>query len=150
MAETPKKATGSGTKASISTDGSTFKNFASITRIGPPNMSRGTVEVTDLNSFENNDQMKEFLPDFIEAEEMSIEGFHKTTDEGRELAETAFYNASEVTVKIVLPAAIGKTMTVVGHITAYRPVGDISSDSGIAFSMSIKPNKKPALSASAS
>ena len=149
MADTPKKATGSGTKASISTDGSTFKNFASITRVGPPNMSRGQVDVTDLNSFENNDQMKEFLPDFIEADEMSIEGFHKTGDEGREAAETAFYNATEVTVKIILPAAIGKTMTVVGHITAYRPVGDIGSDAGIAFSMSIKPSKKPALAASA-
>lgn len=145
MADTPKKATGSGTKASISTDGTTFKNFASITKIGPPNMSRGTVDVTDLNSFENNDQMKEFLPDFIEAEDVSIEGFHKTTDEGREAAEAAFYNASVVTLKIILPAAIGKTMTVVGYITAYRPIGDIGSDAGLAFSMSIKPIKKPTM-----
>ena len=149
MAITPEKATGSGTKASISTDGQTFKQFASITKLGPPNMSRGTVDVTDLNSFEDNDQMKEFLPDFIEADEMSIEGYHKKTDVGREAAEDAFYNATVVTVKIELPAAIGKTMTVEGYIVGYRPIGDIGSDAGLAFSMSIKPIKKPVMAASA-
>ena len=142
---TPGKATGSGAKASISTDGQTFKDFASITKIGPPNMSRGTVDVTDMNSFENNNQMKEFLPDFIEAEEMSLEGFVKKTDEGRDAAETAFYAGTLVHIKITLPNAIGKTMTVVGYIVSYRPIGDISTDAGIAFSMGIKPVQKPAL-----
>ena len=145
---TPEKATGSGTKASISTDGTTYKDFASITKIGPPSMTRGTVDVTDLNSYENNDQMKEFLTDFIEAEEMTIEGFAKKTDEGRDAAETAFYSGTIVHIKIVLPAAIGKTMTVKGLLTSYRPIGDISSDAGIAFSMGIKPVAKPTLTAS--
>jgi len=140
---TPGKATGSGCKASISTDGSTYKDFASITKLGPPNMSRGTVDVTDMNSYETNDQMKEFLPDFIEAEEMAIEGFVKKTDEGRNAAETAFYAGTLVQIKIVLPAAIGKTMTVKGYIVGYRPIGDISTDAGIAFSMSVKPIAKP-------
>ena len=58
-----------------STDGQTYKQFASVTKLGPPNMSRGTVDVTDMNSFETNNQMKEYLTDFIEAEEMSIEGY---------------------------------------------------------------------------
>lgn len=147
MADTPKKATGSGTKASISTDGQSYKQFASVTKLGPPNMSRGTVDVTDMNSFENNDQMKEYLTDFIEAEEMTIEGYVKSTDEGREIAETAFYAGTEVYIKIDLPAAIGKSMVVVGLMTAYRPIGDISADAGIAYSMSIKPNKKPTLTA---
>lgn len=147
MAENPKKATGSGTKASISTDGQTYKQFASVTKLGPPNMSRGTVDVTDMNSFENNDQMKEFLTDFIEAEDMSIEGYVKSTDEGREMAETAFYAGTEVYIKIGLPAAIGKSMVVKGLMTAYRPIGDISTDAGIAYSMSIKPVAKPALTA---
>lgn len=146
---TPQKATGSGTKASISTDGTTYKEFASITKIGPPNMSRGTVDVTDMNTYENNDQMKEFLTDFIEADEMAIEGFAKTTDEGRDAAEAAFYSGSIVYIKIVLPAAIGKTMIVKGLMTSYRPIGDISSDAGIAFSMGIKPVAKPTLTASA-
>lgn len=142
---TPTKATGSGTKASISTDGQTYKDFASVTKLGPPNMSRGTVDVTDMNSYENNDQMKEFLPDFIEAEEVSIEGYVKKTDDGRAAAETAFYGGTIVYIKITLPAAIGKTMTIKGYITAYRPIGDISTDAGIAFSMSLKPIAKPEL-----
>lgn len=147
--KTPEKATGSGTKASISTDGQTYKEFASITKLGPPSMSRGTVDVTDMNSYENNDQMKEFLTDFIEADEMSIEGFAKKTDEGRDAAESAFYAGSIVHIKIVLPAAIGKTMIVKGLITSYRPIGDISSNAGIAFSMGIKPVAKPTMEATA-
>lgn len=146
---TPNKATGSGTKASISTDGTTYKEFASITKIGPPNMSRGTVDVTDMNTYENNDQMKEFLTDFIEADEMTIEGFAKKTDEGRDAAEAAFYAGDIVYIKIVLPAAIGKAMIIKGLMTSYRPIGDISSDAGIAFSMGIKPVAKPTLEASA-
>ena len=145
---TPGKATGSGCKASISTDGTTYKNFASITKLGPPNMSRGTVDVTDMNSYENNDQMKEFLPDFIEAEEMSIEGYVKNNDEGRDAAEAAFYGGTLVFIKITLPKVIGKTMTVKGYIVGYRPIGDISTDAGIAFTMSIKPIAKPALAES--
>lgn len=148
MADTPKKSTGSGTKASISTDGGTsYKDFASITKISPPGMTRGTVDVTDLNSYENNDQMKEFLTDFIEGEDMSIEGYVKSTDEGRDAAETAFYAGTAVFIKIILPAAIGKTMTVNGVITSYKPIGDIDSSTGIAFSMSLKPTAKPTLAA---
>lgn len=146
---TPGKATGSGAKAAISTDGTTYKDFASITKLGPPNMSRGTVDVTDMNSYETNSQMKEFLPDFIEAEEMSIEGYVKQTDEGRDAAESAFYAGTLVYIKITLPAAIGKTMTVKGYIVGYRPIGDISTDAGIAFSMSVKPVEKPTLAATA-
>lgn len=147
--ENPKKATGSGTKASISIDGQTYKKFASVTKLGPPNMSRGTVDVTDMNSFEDNDQMKEYLTDFIEAEEMSIEGYVKNEDEGRTVAEEAFYAGTKVYIKIDLPAAIGKSMVVTGLMTSYRPIGDISTDAGIAYSMSIKPNAKPTLTATA-
>lgn len=150
MAVTPKKSTGSGTTASICVDGgSEYKEFASITNLGPPNMTRGTVDVTDMNSYSNNDQMKEFLTDFIEADEMSIEGFVIGTDEGRDAAETAFYSGAEVSIKIVLPTAIGKTMIITGLLTAYRPIGDINTSDGIAFSMSIKPTKKPEISATA-
>lgn len=141
------KATGSGVKASISTDGSTFKEFASITKLSPPSLSRGTVDVSDMNSFENNDQMKEFLPDFIESEEMTIEGFVKKSDEGRDLVEDAFYSGKETTIKIVFPAALGKTMIIKGLLTSYRPIGDISTDAGIAFSLGLKPAVKPTLAA---
>lgn len=150
MSENLKKSTGSGTTAEISTDGgTTYKKFASVTKLSPPNMSRATVEVTDMNSFETNDQMKEFLTDFIEADEMSVEGYVLTADDGRDAAETAFYSGAEVKIKIVLPKAIGKTMTVTGLITAYQPIGDISTSDGLAFSMSIKPTKKPELAVTA-
>ena len=142
---TPKKATGSGAKALISLDDSSYKEFASVSKLGPPNMTRGTIDVTDMNSYENNNQMKEFLTDFIEAEEMTIEGYVVGDDEGRTAAETAFYSGEEVYIKIQLPEAIGKTMKVTGMMTAYRPIGDISTDAGIAYSFSIKPTSKPTL-----
>lgn len=143
-----KKATGSGTSASISTDGGTsFKTIGSLTKASPPNMTRGTVDVTDLNSYENNNQLKEFLTDFIEAEELGIEGFVLSTDEGVSAMDTAFYAGTDVQLKIVLPSALGKTMLVKGLLTAYKPIGDITSDSGISYSASIKPTSKPTLSA---
>lgn len=142
-----KKATGSGTTASISTDGTEYKVFASITGLGPPSMSRGTVDVTDMNSYANNDQFKEYLGDFIEGDEMSIEGFFISEDEGRTAAESAFYSGDPVYIKIALPAAIGKTMTVVGIVTTYRPIGDIDTSNGIKFNLAIKPTKKPTLAA---
>lgn len=147
MAEaTIKKATGSGTVANISNDGTAFKKLASVTKISPPNMTRGTVDVTDLNSFGDNDQMKEYLTDFIEAEDMTIEGFVKDGDEGLPVAENLFYSGKTAYIQIVLPEAIGKTMLVTGLLTGYKPIGDISSDAGIAYSFTVKPNKKPTLS----
>ena len=140
-----KKATGSGTTAAISTDGSTYKDFASITNLSMPNMTRGTVDVTDMNSYGNNDQMKEFLGDFIEADDMTIEGFHINGDEGREAAETAFYSGGLVYIKVVLPSALGKTAIITGIMTAYKPIGDIDTSNGIKFSMSIKPTEKPSI-----
>lgn len=142
----PNKATGSGTTASISTDGgTTYKLFASITSLAPPSMSRSTVDVTDMNSYQNNDQMKEYLTDFIEADEMSVEGFVIKDDAGRNAAEDAFYSAGEVKIKVVLPDAIGKTMVVTGLMTTYQPIGDISTSDGIAFKLAVKPTKKPEL-----
>lgn len=144
---TPSKATGSGTKAFISTDGTAFQEFASVTKLGGPSMSRGTVDVTDMNSFTNNNQFKEFLNDFIEADEIPIEGFVLQTDVGRTAAETAFYAGSTVYIKLQLPAAIGQTMLITGIMTKYQPIGDISTDAGIAFAISVKPTAKPTLSA---
>lgn len=144
-----KKSTGSGTKAFFSADGSDFKEFASITKVSPPSMTRGTVEVTDMNSFENNDQFKEFLGDFIEADEMSIEGYYISDDEGRNALEAAFYAGDPCYIKIQMPPAIGKDMTVKGVLTKYQAFGEISTSAGIAFSTSIKPSSKPTLTATA-
>ena len=142
----PKKTTGSGTKAFFSRDGQTWKEFASISKIGPPTMSRGTIEVTDMNSYENNDQFKEFLSDFIEADDMNIEGFYIKGDPGREDLESCFYSGEECYVKIQLPPVIGQDMTVKGVLTKYQPMGEISPTSGIAFNMTMKPNGRPKMS----
>lgn len=147
---TPKKTTGSGTKLSISSDGSQYTEFASVKSITPPSMSRGTVEVTDMNSYYNNDQFKEYLGDFIDGDEMSISGYLLKTDEALAAAETAFYGGSEIYIKIDLPAVIGQSMTVKGIVTKYQRVGDISVSDGLAFSMSIKPTAKPIMAATSS
>lgn len=149
-AATPQKTTGSGTKLSISSDGSTYTEFASVKSITPPSMSRGTVEVTDMNSYYNNDQFKEYLGDFIEGDEMSISGYLLKTDAALTAAETAFYSGNEVYIKIDLPTVIGQSMTVKGVITKYQRVGDISVSDGLAFSLSIKPTAKPTMAATSS
>ena len=138
----PKKTTGSGTKAFFSTDGQTWKLFASISKITPPSYNRGTVEVTDMNSYESNNQFKEFLGDFIEADEMGIDGYFVKNDEGRAALESAFYSGEECYVKVQLPPAIGQDMIVKGILTKYQPMGEISTTAGIAFTMSMKPNGK--------
>ena len=138
----PKKTTGSGTKAFFSKDKSTWKEFASVSKINPPSMSRGTIEVTDMNSYETNNQFKEYLGDFIEADEMTIEGYFVKGDAGRADLEECFYSGEECYVKVQLPPAIGQDMIVTGVLTKYQPMGEISTTSGIAFTMSMKPNGK--------
>lgn len=138
----PKKTTGSGTKAFFSSDNQTWQEFASVSKITPPSMSRGTIEVTDMNSYESNNQFKEYLGDFIEADEMAIEGYFVKDDAGRNALETAFYNGAECYVKIQLPPTIGQDMIVKGILTKYQPLGEISTSSGIPFTMSMKPNGK--------
>lgn len=140
---TPKKTTGSGTKAFFSKDKTTWQEFASISKISPPSLSRGTVDVTDMNSYENNDQFKEYLGDFIEADEMSIEGYFVKDDAGRAALEERFYSGEECYVKIQLPPVIGQDMIVKGILTKYQPMGEISTSAGIPFTMSMKPNGRP-------
>ena len=138
----PKKTTGSGTKAFFSKDGQSWKEFASVSKITPPSMSRGTIEVTDMNSYANNNQFKEYLGDFIEADEMAIEGYFIKDDPGRADLEECFYSGEECYVKIQLPPVIGQDMTVKGVLTKYQPMGEISTSAGIPFTMSMKPNGK--------
>ena len=146
---TPKKTTGSGTKAFFSTDKDAWKEFASISKITPPSMSRGTIEVTDMNSYANNNQFKEYLGDFIEADEMTIEGYFVKDDAGRNALEAAFYDGTECYIKVQLPPAIGQDMIVKGVLTKYQPMGEISTSAGIPFTMSMKPNSKAEMSQTA-
>lgn len=142
----PEKTTGSGTKAFFSKDKTTWKQFASVSKITPPSMSRGTIEVTDMNSYHDNNQFKEYLGDFIEADEMTIEGYFVKDDEGRSMLEECFYSGEECYVKVQLPPVIGKDMIVTGVLTKYQPMGEISTTAGIAFTMSMKPNGRAEMS----
>ena len=138
----PKKTTGSGTKAFFSKDNTNWKEFASVSKITPPSMSRGTIEVTDMNSYASNNQFKEYLGDFNEADEMTNEGYFVKDDAGRAHLEECFYSGEECYVKVQLPPAIGQDMIVKGVLTKYQPMGEISTTAGIAFTMSMKPNGK--------
>lgn len=110
-------------------------------------MSRSTVDVSDMNSYEDNDQFKEYLGNFIEGDNVDIEGYFIKDDAGRNALETAFYAGTECCIKIQLPPVIGQDMVVKGVLVTYRPIGEISTDAGIAFSASIKPTGKPTMSA---
>ena len=144
---TPQKTTGSGAKVSISTDGTTFQEFGSVSSVSMPTMSRGTVDVTDLNSYEDNDKFKEYLADFVEGGDLVTNGFFLAGDEGQAAAETAFYGDNPVWIRIVLPAKIGKTFTAKGIPTSYQPLGDIDPSNGIGFSFTVKVTAKPTLAA---
>lgn len=141
----PKKTTGAGTKLLFSPDGKIYELFASVSKISPPSMSRGTVDVTDMNSYSENDQFKEFLGGFIEGDEMSVQGYYVKDDPARDKLEDAFYSGEACYFKIQLPPVIGKSMIVNGILTKFQPFGDIDPENGIAFSCSIKPNSKPQL-----
>ena len=97
----PKKGTGSGTKAYISTDGSEFTQFLSVSKVSPPDYSRGTVDLTDNASYDDNNQMKEFGVGFIEGGDLKIEGWHRTDDTGITAAEEAFFAGTPVQIKLV-------------------------------------------------
>lgn len=141
------KMTGSGVTASISTDGTTYSQFASVTSITPPNMTRATVDVTDLNSYSNNDQFKEFLSSFIEGEEIQISGFFRAADAGRAAAETAFYAGTSCYIKLYFPAPVNKDWVCRGVPTSYQQVGEITADAGIPFRFGVKPTAKPTMTA---
>lgn len=140
---TPTKSTGSGTKAYASADGTTYSLFASVSKLGPPELTRNTVDVTDLNSYEDNDQMKENVVDFIEPGDLTIEGFYKSADAGKALVETAFWNGSVIYIKIVLPSMFSTGRVYACRVTGFREIGEISSDAGIPFSATFKILQRP-------
>ena len=117
----PKKGTGSGTKAYISTDGSEFTQFLSVSKVSPPDYSRGTVDLTDNASYDDNNQMKEFGVGFVEAGELKIEGWHRTDDTGITVAETAFFDGTPVQIKLVSPPWMGKPWYSRASSPGFRP-----------------------------
>lgn len=139
----PKKGTGSGTKFELSTDGSTFKKFMSVTKVTPPEYTRDTVDLTDNSSYDDNNQMKESGVGFIDPGELKVEGFVHTEDEGMALASTAFFDGIEVNGKVVSPAWMNKTLTYAGIITSLQPLGELDPENGVPYSMTMKITAKP-------
>lgn len=136
---TPEKGTGNGTQVHISVDdGKTFKEFGSVTKVSAPKLTREDVDTTDNKSFENNGQMKESSPGFITADDLTVEGFYKNTDEARTVIDTAFYEGSDVQLKIVSPKFMGKTFVYKGYINSWQEFGELSPETGVSFAMSLK------------
>ena len=141
----PKKGTGSGTKAYISTDGSEFTQFLSVSKVSPPDYSRGTVDLTDNASYDDNNQMKEFGVGFVEAGELKIEGWHRTDDTGITAAEEAFFAGTPVQIKLVSPPWLGKTLVFPGIITGLQTIGSLEPENGVPYSVTVKPTGKPVI-----
>lgn len=138
------KSPGFGTKAYFSTDGVDFtKKFSHVTKVTPPSMSRNMVDMSDMNSFDDNDQMKEEMPGYIEGGDATIEGFYKESDTAMEAAKAAFYAGIPVWIKIDLPDRISETYVVQGYISSLQEIGDIDPENGVPYSLTVKTNKKP-------
>ena len=145
MSEKPKKSTGAGSKISFSTDGTSYTEFGSVSKASSPSFKRGTVDVSDLNTYNANNQMKENLPSWIEAEEMSLEGFFLKDDTAQAAAETAFWSGADAYIKIVLPAVIGKTFIFHGTITSYQTLDTIDPDTGLGYKLGLTIVEKPSV-----
>ena len=146
----PKKGTGSGTTVELSTDGSTWTKLLSVTKVGAPEYTRDTVDVTDNGSYESNNQMKEFVASFIDGGELTVEGFVRSDDEtGLAKAEEAFFNGDMVQVRVVGPKWLGKTFVYPGLITSFKPIGDMDPENGVPYSLTTKVTGKPTVTKTA-
>lgn len=141
----PIKGTGSGATVEISTDGGTqWKKLLSVTKVSMPEFTRNTVDVTDTESFKDNDQMKEFATGFIEAGDMTVEGFVRADEnEGMTAAETAFYNGEPVKIRAVGPAWMQKALVYPGLVTTLKSIGDMDPENGVPYSLTFKITGKP-------
>lgn len=140
----PKKGTGSGTQVEISIDdGSTYKKLLSNTKVSPPSFTRSTVDLTDNDSYENNNQMKEFAVSFIEGGDLKIDGWYRGDNTGMDDAEKAFFDKGIVKIKIVSPPWMGKTIVYPGLITELQTVGDMDPENGVPYSITTKVTGKP-------
>lgn len=136
---TPEKGTGNGTQVHVSVDGgNTFKKFGSVTKVSGLKLTREDIDVTDNDSYESNGQMKESSPGFITADDLNVEGFYKKTDDARTVIDTAFYDGSDVQLKIVSPKFMGKTFVYKGYINSWQEFGELSPETGVSYAMSLK------------
>ena len=139
----PKKGVGSGTKVEISTDGTQFVKLMSVTKVSLPEMTTDEADLTDQESYDTNDKVKESVPTFIDCGEIKLDGWVNTDDTGVSAAEKAFFDQSMLTCKVITPAWIGNTITYKGFIKSLQPIGDLDPENGVPYSVTIKVTSKP-------
>ena len=102
-----------------------------------------TAETVDVTTHDSEGAFKEFLPGFLDAGEVSLEGFFDPENTTGQQAMLASSLAREIKQCIItFPASTGATWTFDGLITAIK-IGDAPVDNAIPFSATIKPSGQP-------
>lgn len=124
--------------------GTTFKwGSAAVAGLNAINGIEITAETVDVTTHDSEGAFKEFLPGFLDAGEVSLEGFFDPEDTTGQQAMLASSLAREIKQCIItFPASTGATWTFDGLITAIK-IGDAPVDNAIPFSATIKPSGQP-------
>lgn len=102
-----------------------------------------TAETVDVTTHDSEGAFREFLTGFLDAGEVSLEGFFDPEDTTGQQAMLASSLAREIKQCIItFPASTGATWTFNGLITAIK-IGDAPVDNAIPFSATIKPSGQP-------
>lgn len=102
-----------------------------------------TAETVDVTTHDSEGAFREFLTGFLDAGEVSLEGFFDPEDTTGQQAMLASSLAREIKQCIItFPASTGATWTFDGLITAIK-IGDAPVDNAIPFSATIKPSGQP-------
>lgn len=118
------------------------KNIGSLTSIGGIEVSKDTIDVTDLG---NSTGYKEFIGSFKDGGEVSCSGFMDGADEGQAEMYTQLESEDAVACSIVFPAKIGKTWTFDAVVTKFSTSADLND--AIKFDATLKVSGKPTLAA---
>lgn len=102
-----------------------------LTKIGSPEMTKGEIDVTTL---ESTGGYKEFISDFRDGGNLTFEGF-AVSDAGQDALKTNFDADTNETFTITLPN--GTTITLEGYVSKYKK-GDAAVGQGLTFSGEIR------------
>lgn len=130
--------------AKIHAFGTTFKwNNVAVAGLNTINGIEITAETVDVTSHDSPGAFKEFITGFLDAGEVSLEGFFDPEDTTGQQAMLTSALAREIKECVItFPASTGTTWTFNGLITAIK-IGDAPVDGAIPFSASIKPSGQP-------
>lgn len=124
--------------------GTTFKwNNVAVAGLNTINGIEITAETVDVTAHDSPGAFKEFITGFLDAGEVSLEGFFDPEDTTGQQAMLTSALAREIKECVItFPASTGTTWTFNGLITAIK-IGDAPVDGAIPFSASIKPSGQP-------